>query len=474
MEYLKKQDGPARPKRAGRGGLLACSVFVAMSVIVMVMPAPEGLSREGQRVLGVVMLAIGLWSTEVLPMGVTGILVVIGLVLSGGVPGFKEALSGFAQPVPYFLISVLTIGLAVSKSGLAERVATFFLRSCKGRPRALYLQMLLAFPLLTLLLPSAATRSGILIHVYEEALALSKVPRTSHLAKAVMMALNSLNRLASTMLLTGGITPVVSAALVGGVPWTRWLVLMSVPYAALLVIGSGIIYVMYRPGFKGTLPLLPETISSPFSGAEVRTAVITLGASALWLTDAVHHLHPSLPALIAWACLLSPGIGVLTWKEFEQNLAWANFFVLAASMSLAQALIQSGFGSWIAELIARNAPTLVEHPLMVVIVLLLSAPPVRLLIPNITGFLAITIPVAMSIGTVMGLNPVVCGLLMMIAGDAVLYYPAQSASSLVVYERGYLGAPEIFRFGLLMTAVAFVVVLTVALPYWAALGEPLH
>ena len=79
----------------------------------------------------------------------------------------------------------------------------------------------------------------------------------------------------------------------------------------------------------------------------------------------------------------------------------------------------------------------------------------------------------MSIGTSTGLNPIVCGLLVMIAGDAVLYYPAQSASSLVVYERGHLTAAEIFRFGLLMTLVAFIVVLVVAIPYWSIAGEPL-
>ena len=62
----------------------------------------------------------------------------------------------------------------------------------------------------------------------------------------------------------------------------------------------------------------------------------------------------------------------------------------------------------------------------------------------------------------------------MIAGDAVLYYPAQSVSSLVVHERGYLTAPEIFRFGVWMTFVAFVVVLSIALPYWAAVGESLR
>jgi di/tricarboxylate transporter len=107
-------------------------------------------------------------------------------------------------------------------------------------------------------------------------------------------------------------------------------------------------------------------------------------------------------------------------------------------------------------------------------VLLLAAAPIRLLIPNITGFLATTIPIAMSIGSATGLNPVICGLAVMIAGDAVLYYPAQSASSLVVYERGHLTAAEIFRFGLWMTLAAYLVVMFVALPWWTALGEPLR
>lgn len=459
--------------KPGKPAVFVMLALFALSILLFCMPAPAGLSQAGQRVLIIAIVAIGLWGTELLPMGVTGMLVVVSLQLSGGVSGFQEALIGFAKPVPYFLIGVLTIGLAVSKSGLAERSARYFLTRCKGRPRALYTQMLMAFPFLTLLLPSATTRTGILIHVYEQALLLSHVPKKSSLSKAIMMALNSINRLASTAILTGGITPVVAASLVGGMSWSRWLVLMLVPYLVLLVLGAGLIYFLYRKGFEGKLPQLALNDPVPFSKIEIRTTIITLGASAMWLTDSFHHLHPSLPAIFAWGCLLAPGIGVLTWKEFERNIGWANFFVIASSMSLAHALISSGAGEWLGNVIVRSLPAMSEYPLVVVGVLLFTAAPVRLLIPNITGFLAVSIPIAMSIGTVTGLNPLVCGLLVMIAGDAVLYYPAQSASSLVVYERGHLSAPEIFRFGLLMTLVAFVVVLAVALPYWAAVGEPL-
>ena len=196
--------GGGRSALTGQWRSLGIAVFMAgLAVVLMILPTPAGLSTAGQRVLAVAVMAIGLWCTDAIPAAVTGILLVIALVLSGGVPGFPEALVGFAEPVAYFLIGVLTIGLAVLRSGLAERVARFFLRRCRGSSRALYLQMLLSFPLLTLLLPSATTRTGILVFVYEQALDLGRIPRDAPLAKAIMLALNSINRLASTVLLDG-------------------------------------------------------------------------------------------------------------------------------------------------------------------------------------------------------------------------------------------------------------------------------
>lgn len=452
---------------------ITVAVLLAACAILIAAPSPAGLPEAGKRVIAVAVLAIGLWCTEALPAAVTSLLLVVALVLSGAVPGLPQALVGFADPVAYFLLGVLTIGLAVSRSGLAERVARFFLRRSRGNARSLYAQLLLAFPLLTFILPSATTRTGILVHVYEQALEMGQVPRRAPLARAVMMALNSINRLASTVLLTGGITPVVSAALIGGIGWSQWLLLMSVPYLALLVIGALSIYVIYRQGFAQRLPRLPDEARKPLSGKELRTLLIACGASALWLTDGLHHWHPAVPALIAWLLLLSPGIGVITWKEFERDIGWTNFFVLASSLSLAKALGASGAAAWIAGMIADAVPGFRDQPVMVIVTLLAAAVPVRLLIPNITGFLATTIPIAMSIGAATGVNPTICGLAVMIAGDAVLYYPAQSASSLAVYERGYLSAPEIFRFGVWMTLIAFVVVVGVALPYWSAIGEAL-
>jgi hypothetical protein len=76
----------------------------------------------------------------------------------------------------------------------------------------------------------------------------------------------------------------------------------------------------------------------------------------------------------------------------------AKLFVLASSLSLAQALASGGAAAWLADLLVRTTPAAAQHPLLIAAMLLLTAAPVRLLVPTITRFLAITMPIAMSVG----------------------------------------------------------------------------
>jgi solute carrier family 13 (sodium-dependent dicarboxylate transporter), member 2/3/5 len=414
-----------------------------------------------------------LWTTETLEPGVAALLSVALLALTGGAGGMRAALQGFASPVPYFLVGVLTMGVAVVRSGLAERLARAILERARGRSLAVYLQLVLAFPALTFILPSATTRSGILIHIYDEVFSLAAVARGADIAKAVMLALSSINRLASTALLTGGITPVMSAAIIGGMSWTGWFALMAVPYYTILLLGAVLTWALYRRGFRHGLVMPEPARRRPISGVEWRTVTVILGASALWLTDGVHHLDPALPALLAFVALLMPRFGPLVWADLERGVGWANFFVIAASISLAHVLGTSGAAAWLARLLVGGLPALGDRPLTTVVLLMLGATALRALVPNISGFLALALPIAMSVGREAGLNPLVCALVVMMTGDAVIYYPAQSSSALVIYERGHVSAGEMLRFGLWMTLVGWAAILLVALPWWTLVGEPL-
>ena len=67
-------------------------------------------------------------------------------------------------------------------------------------------------PLLACIVPSATLCTSIPIHVYDQALERSRVPRGATRAKAIGLAMNSVNWLASTMQLTGGISVIQGAS----------------------------------------------------------------------------------------------------------------------------------------------------------------------------------------------------------------------------------------------------------------------
>src|SRR6266850_2892770 len=349
----------SRTEAAVAGGTrrktLALAVPLAgLAASLFLPPVLAGLPIAGQRALIVTLITILLWTGEILEPGVAALVGVTLLALSGATGSLRDALQGFANPVPFFLIGVLTMGVAVVRSGLAERLARTILQRSRGKSLAVYLQLVLSFPILTFVLPSATTRSGILIHIYDEVFSLGGVQRGAEVAKAIMLALSSINRLASTTLLTGGITPVMSAAIIGGMSWTGWFTLMAVPYYAILVMGGVLTYALYHKGFTRGLPLPAPARRRPVSPIEWRTIAIILGASALWLTDGLHHLDPALPALLAFAALLAPGVGPLAWSDLDRGVGWSNFFVIAASISLAHALVASGAAPWLGRLLVGS------------------------------------------------------------------------------------------------------------------------
>ena len=460
----------AHPVKTGLKVGVSSIVFGA----IILAPAPNGLTGEGQRAFAVMAFAVMLWITDALPIAVTGLASVVLLVLAKGVSNVEEALFGFSSPVTYFLIGILALGLAVHRSGLAERLAVYIIRSARGNPRMLYAQMLFSFAALTFILPSASTRGAIMVHIYEGVMDHWQVPKHAPFNKAIMLAMGSLNRLGSTALLAGGITPLVASALLGDFSWTRWFLLMSVPFYLLLVVGGALIYFLYRSGFN--LPDRREVESPaipPLSLREIKAGIITGGTALLWFTDFAHGLSPAVPALIALTIILLPGIGLLSWSDFEHNLGWSNFFVIATSLSLANALVTSGAAEWFADTLVGGIEGLRSTPALVLLALVASASVVRMVVPNITGYLALVIPIAMFTGESLGLNPLVCGMAVVVVGDAVVYYPAQSPSSVFIFTRANLAGPEVFRLGMIMTLAAMAILFAVVLPYWSLLGESL-
>src|SRR5947208_13199779 len=123
--------------------------LAALVAALFLPPVFTGLSLAGQLAPIVTVITSGLWTGEILEPGVAALIGVTLLALSGATRSLRDALQGFANPVPFFLIGVLTMGVAVVRSGLAERLARTILERARGSSLAVYLQLVLSFPVMT-------------------------------------------------------------------------------------------------------------------------------------------------------------------------------------------------------------------------------------------------------------------------------------------------------------------------------------
>src|SRR5476651_225288 len=433
-------------------------------------PPLFGLTAHGQAVLGVTAAGTFLWISEAIPLGATALLVVVLLAINPGMQ-LSGALSGFTSEITFFLIGATAIGTAVEASGLAARAARFLALSARGNPARLYTQMILALPALAFLVPSAITRNAILIPAYREALDGMGVAKDGRVGRALMLALGMLNPLASSALLTGGIASIAAATLLGGFSWLGWFSLMAVPYYALILLGGLYLRIMVGK-FESGREDHASPPATPLSSVEGRTLAVLALTAALWLSDSWHHLSPAIPALIAALILLCPPFGVITWKTFEAKLSWGLILTVGASISLARAMVESGAAAWLGKLFVMQLASVTTSPLVVLVLLVVAVAAVHLAITNLAACLALLIPIAVTIAQAAHLNPLVCGLVVTLAVDAVILYPVQTASNLLAYESGYFDTADVRRLGAGMLVLTILVVLLVV-PYWSLLGLPL-
>lgn len=445
----------------------------------------SGLDPWAVRVLAVVAAGLILWISEVLPIGITSILVVVMLALVA--PGesndaTRTALAGFESTAPYFMLGSLTLGAATVKTGLAQRFARMLVRGARGSGRRLYGQMVAMMPAMAILVPSALTRSAMLIPAYEEIFRQHRIERGHPLPRLIMLSTATLQIQASTAVLTGGAVPVIAGSLLGGLSWARWFTLMAVPNYAILFVFALVLFLLYRPGpmpAPVTADAEPRRRDDPapstrMTPAEWRAIIIIGATTLLWLTDGIHHLNPAVPALIGASALFLPWVGVLVWDDFEAAAPWSIFLVTGSSLSLAIALERSGAAAWIASTILSEIP-LHSLPLFAQLLAFIGMVAiVNVLLPNRVAVLGITIPLIMSLALSLGLNPFAVGMIVPIVAQTTVYYPVQLATALITFRTRHYSKGELFRAGILLSVVSVILIFVVAIPWWALLGEPMR
>lgn len=429
-------------------------------ILALAAPPTAGLSHAGQAVLGVALAGVALWASEAVPLGFAAIFV---LVLLGTTPSTagSATFGGFAAPVVFFLMGAVALGAAVESTGLAGRIATLLVRSAGGSPSRLYIQMLASLPGLAFLMPSAITRNAVMIPADRDTLSAMGIAQSDRTGRALMLALGILNPLASSAILTGGVTSMTASAIIGDFSWLRWFALMAVPYYALILLG-GIALRLMVGRFEGRrvgseAPAAPSSFPAPLSRQELTTIVVLALVSGMWLPDFLHGLSPAIPALFGALLLCCPKFGVLRWKDFEGRLSWGLILTVGSSLSLSQAMIAAGTVDWMGRQFMALFLSANPHPFVLLVCIIVAAAMIHLAVTNLVACVALLVPITMTVAHSAGVNPIVCALIVTIVTDSVILYPVQTASNLIAYETGYFRSADVHRLGIAMLGLTILV-----------------
>lgn len=474
-----------RFERARRtvGFFLGPIVFAAM----WAMPTPS-LTVPAHRLAAVVSLVVVWWVTEAIPIPATA-LIGAALAVVCGVAGAADVFAPFANPTIFLFIGSFMIGQAVSDHGLDRR---------------------LAFGLLSLkFVQGSAPRIGLAIGLLTAAISawMSNTATTAMMMPVAMGVLTAIGATRGAAVRTTAaplLLSVAYAASVGGImtpvgsppnlitiglldrlsgvriPFFSWMVL-GVPIGlalavALMTISGRRLSKVPRARSAAASFIRQERTTEPWTAGQRNCAIAFGLAVVLWVAPGVTAVvgSPSSPtyrllsARIEESVVAIVAAGLLfllptDWPNRKFTLEWSSaaridwgtILLFGGGLSLGGLMFSTGLarhlGTALVEMSGATSLWAVTAMSILIAILLTE-------VTSNTAATNMLVPVVLSICQAQGLNPVPPAVGAALGASMAFMLPISTPPNAIVYGSGLIPVTTMMRYGLLLDAVAFLII----------------
>ena len=322
-----------------------------MALVLLLMPPPQGIEPIMMRAGAVIILAIGMWATAIVPSYFGSLIFLFAAVVLAVAPP-KVVFSGFHAGAMWLVFGGLVFGLGVKQTGLDTRLV----RSLLTHFPKIYIGMIYGVfwvaTSLALIVPSASGRVALLVPIM---VALAKKlgfgeeskGRTGLILAAslgtMVPAFNILPANVPNMALYGAADSVLNIQLTYA---DYFLLNFPVMGVFALVVYPVLIAMLFRDTPRH--PDHQEKISA-WAGDEKRLLLFLTIALLLWITDSLHGISPAWVALGAAILCLLPRIGMLPPSVLGGEINYGPLLFLAGVIGLGAVANHAGLGTVIAE-----------------------------------------------------------------------------------------------------------------------------
>ncbi|MFN8666694.1 MAG: DASS family sodium-coupled anion symporter [Gemmatimonadaceae bacterium] len=471
---LPAEPPPPPPSRSweeiGQRAILVLGI--AVSLWIYLAPLPAGLTAQGKTGCAIFLLCTTLWITNAVPFGVTGLLSIALLAISGAMKT-SEAFAAFGNSAVFFLIGVFILGGAMVDSGLSKRSALLFLRYFERSPYAFATGMMLAAAFGTMWMPNQATSAMLFPIAVEVAQALRLRPLHSNYAKTLFLSLGWGAMVGSNASFLGSTRAALALGMLREsygrtISFGEW-VAAAFP---MIVLGVAVVPFILRwtfpkeeVSFTSARVMLEAQVRQlgPMQGRQWKVASIATLTILAWVLVGDRFDLAVISLLGATALFATKAI---EWEEAERRIYWNIVLMYGGAIALGAVIDKTGAARWIVERMVgdQSFPPLLAVGAVLVGSLILSE------FMSNAAAVAVMLPLAFSLGKTLGASPVALTLATSIGAGLDFALPFSSAPNTIVFASGYLRMMDVVKAGAIMTVASIAIVLLVAWLWWPILG----
>ncbi|NQU71562.1 MAG: anion permease [Rhodospirillales bacterium] len=439
-------------------------------IALQFIPAPDGVNSGLLPVAGVVIFAIGLWATAIIPEYFTAIIfLVLAIILTGS--DRAVVFSGFHSTASWMIFGGLIIALAVQTTGLGARIAGIILSRIGKSYLSVLAGTVIVTGLTTFVIPSNTGRVMIMLPIFLALADRLGFGSGSNGRVGIALAVGAGSVYPSMTILPAAVPNLVmigAAESIHGMHMTygQYLLAQFPVIAIVSVIALPLLLKFLFP--DTTLPSGEDTAATPLGAQEVRLLIILAVTLALWITDFAHGISPAWVAVAAAIICMTPRIGLLEPSAMVRQINLAPWFFVAAVIGMGAMVAKSGLGDVIGGWLLAQVALSPGHDFTNFAAL--SA------IGTAIGWFA-TIPGAPAIMTSFAGNiaeatgwPLTTVVMSQVLGWTMTMFPYQLPPIVLIVTLGGVRITQAMRLLMAMALVAWLVMLPLQYVWWRALG----
>lgn len=444
-------------------------IAIALSIVAfsVFLPVPDGLSREGVIMFGILIMAVILWITEAIPLAATGLLI-IALQPLLGIEDAKEVFSSFGNRAVFFILASFMLAASAEKYGLHKRIAVRMLRAFGKSPSFFIFGVMLVGAVLSFFIQGhivAAILLPILLHVL---LSLKILPKQSNFGILAMIALAFGTSIGSWGTLLGGARNPLTVGFLDeagfALSFLDWMK-MSMPIVFIsLPIVTLILLRLFPPEISDIGKAVKEierdvNEMGKMKGEEKAVLVIYIITIMFWILFS-DKIGVAVIALMAVTMLFF--LKLVEWEDVEKRVQWGIILLYGGAITMGKSLETTGAVEWLA---GKITPVFGGSEVALLTFLIFFTFLLTNFMSN-TAAVATVLPISIEIARQASVSPVLSAMAVAIAGGGAFMFVVATPGAAIAYSSGYITQKQLAKAGFIAGIICMLIVLFIAIFYW--------